>query len=318
MTRMPGSTDSSRHPTRRTRFRIVGAALVLFACATALQAEPPIWVIEDEDSTLYLFGTVHLLDPEIEWLTPRVEQALGEASEVWFEIPMPATMEEVQAQQAPMLLRRAFSPGQPLSSLLTEDEQAQLRRALARTPDAAQLGMVLEQMKPWFATLTLGTAPLMAAGYEAGAGADLVLAGIAHARGVTVRGFETAEQQVDFLSAGTDEEQLTALRDFLSTSDEEFDHALALGDAAFRAWMEGETAPLEAMIAAWREGVGVMGATLSYDEMLANRNEDWAGQIEHMLAGAGVVFIAVGAGHLVGPDSVQARLAVRGISVQRH
>lgn len=296
---------------------VFGAALAVCFLAASAQAEPPVWVIEDEDSTLYLFGTVHLLDPEIEWLTPRVERMLDEAGEVWFEVPMPATMEAAAAQQLPLLLPRALSPGRPLSSLLTEDEQAQLRRALARTPDPAQLGMALEQMKPWFATLTLGTAPLMAAGYEPGAGADIVLAGIAHERGVAVRGFETVEQQVDFLSAGTDEEQLAALRYFLSVSDEAFDESLALGDAAFRAWMAGETALLEAIIAEWSTGFGVMNTVMSYDILLSRRNEDWAGQIEGILAGEGVVFIAVGAGHLVGPDSVQARLAARGVPAER-
>ena len=82
----------------RSRFRHalqagVGA-IALLAGASPAFAEPPMWVIEDEDSTLYLFGTVHLLDPNTEWRTERVMGALDEATEVWFEVPMPATMEE--------------------------------------------------------------------------------------------------------------------------------------------------------------------------------------------------------------------------------
>jgi uncharacterized protein len=301
----------------RPTWQAVLCAFALCVLAAAARAEPPIWVIEDEDSTIYLFGTVHLLDPEITWLTARIEQALDEASEVWFEVPMPATMEEAQAQQAPALIQAAVSPGRPLSSLLSEDEQAQLRRALARTPAPEQLGMALEQMKPWFATLNLGIAPLMAAGYEAGAGADVVLAGIAHAQGAAVLGFETSEQQLAFLAGGTEDEQLAALRDFLAVDDETFGAHLALGDAAFRAWMGGETAPLQFIIEDWREGGDPISATISYDIMVANRNENWAGQIEVLLAGEGVAFIAVGAGHLIGPDSVQVRLAARGIATER-
>jgi uncharacterized protein YbaP (TraB family) len=37
-----------------------------------------------------------------------------------------------------------------------------------------------------------------------------------------------------------------------------------------------------------------------------------------MLKGAGTHFIAVGAGHLVGPDSVQERLKLRGITTERY
>jgi uncharacterized protein YbaP (TraB family) len=54
------------------------------------------------------------------------------------------------------------------------------------------------------------------------------------------------------------------------------------------------------------------------DALLKNRNENWAGQIETMLRGSGTHFIAVGAGHLVGPDSVQERLKLRGIQATRY
>ena len=62
------------------------------------------------------------------------------------------------------------------------------------------------------------------------------------------------------------------------------------------------------------ESAGKRGAGRDIDALLKNRNEDWASKIEVMLKGSGVSFIAVGAGHLVGPDSVQNRLALRGIS----
>ena len=296
------------------------AALCTFALcvlAAAARAEPPIWVIEDEDSTLYLFGTVHLLDPDIEWLGEGVKQALDDATQMWMEVAFPATLEELQAQQVPLLMQRGPSPGRPLSSLLSEEEKAQLERALARTPMPEQLAVALENMKPWFATLTLGIAPFLSAGYEANAGADVVLARFAHEQGDQVLGFETIEQQLDLFARGTEEEQLRALRAFLAVSDAEFDALLARSDAAFRAWMAGESPPLEALMKDWRAGESSMPAVMPYDIIVANRNENWAGQIEELLAGKGVAFIAVGAGHLVGPDSVQVRLAARGIAAER-
>jgi uncharacterized protein YbaP (TraB family) len=54
-----------------------------------------------------------------------------------------------------------------------------------------------------------------------------------------------------------------------------------------------------------------------YDAMLTNRNINWAGQIQTLLDGSGTVFIAVGAAHLAGADSVQAQLAQRGITAER-
>lgn len=312
------NSSSSRRPASALyRLRqVLLASVAVAACATAAAAEPPMWVIEDEDSTIYLFGTVHLLDPSIEWRTARVMDALDDASQLWMEVAMPASMEEIQAQQAPVMLAHALAPGRPLSSLLSEEEEAQLARALARTPMGAQLGLALENMKPWFATITLGVAPMLSAGYEVEAGADLVLARLAHEQGDEVLGFETVEQQVLLLAGGSEDEQLENLRSFLAITDEDFDAYLAAADAAFRAWMSGDTASLDAYVTSWIAGEDPMSSFMDYDALLVDRNADWAGQIEALLAGAGTAFIAVGGGHLVGPDSVQAQLAQRGIEAK--
>lgn len=291
----------------------------LLGATASASAEPPMWLVEDEDSKIYLFGTVHLLDADIEWQTERVMSALDEATQLWEEIPMPASLQEAQAAQVPVMLPRAVSPGRPLSSLLTAEEKTQLERALTRTPAPQQLGMVLENMKPWFAIVNLGTTPLMKAGYDVGAGADIVLSRLAHAQGDEVLGFETLEQQLDLVSGWTEEEQLGALRALLAMSDAQFNARIAAADSAFRAWMDGDVAPVEQIIEVWRTGEDALRtAIMPFDVFVGNRNENWAGQIESLLAGEGVAFVAVGAGHLVGPDSVQAGLARRGIKVKKY
>lgn len=306
--------------TRRIALAGIAAAVLLTGAAPgSAHAEPPMWVVKDQDSTIYLFGTVHLLDPNIKWVTPRVEGALDEATQLWEEIPMPASIQEAQAQMAPVMLPRALSPDHPLSSLLSDEEKVELGRALARTPHPEQLGVVLEKMKPWFAIVNLGISPLINAGFEPGAGADIVLSRLAREQGDEVLGFETLEQQLDMMSGWTEEEQLAALRALLAVPDEEFKARIAGAVAAFRAWMNGDAAPVEAIIDDWRTGKDELRSkTMPYDVFLANRNESWAGQIQTLLAGKGVAFVAVGAGHLVGPDSVQARLAARGIDAERY
>ena len=85
--------DSNRASTstRRLRHACLAALLALGLGAQAMPAaaEPPMWVIKDADSTVYLFGTVHLLDPSIEWQTPRVRKALDDATQLWVEIAIP-------------------------------------------------------------------------------------------------------------------------------------------------------------------------------------------------------------------------------------
>jgi uncharacterized protein YbaP (TraB family) len=54
-----------------------------------------------------------------------------------------------------------------------------------------------------------------------------------------------------------------------------------------------------------------------YQRLLTQRNAHWAGWVEQRLAQPGTVFVAVGAGHLAGADSVQRQLARRGLKVER-
>lgn len=311
------SHHSRRPPSSlRGTFATLLVVLGLVGHAAPASAEPPMWVVRDADSTIYFFGTVHLLDPTMQWRTERVDRALDEATQLWVEVAVPPGGE---LQMAMSILQRAMSPGPPLSSRLNEAERKRLGELLAKSPQAQAMGMMIEMTRPWFATLTLGLAPLMAAGYEAEAGADMVLMRLAREQGDEVLGLETAEQQIEWLAAAPDEEQLATLKQLLAVPDAEFDAAIGAMDVGVRAWMKGDIAPLTAVAEAWRTGdEGPMSAGLSYEQMIVRRNESWAEQIGKLLAGKGVAFVAVGAGHLVGPDSLQRKLAERGIRAERY
>jgi uncharacterized protein YbaP (TraB family) len=135
--------------------------------------------------------------------------------------------------------------------------------------------------------------------------------------GDAIKGFETVEFQAKMLSSGTDEEQMEALRAALRASDEDISKAGESSDAVFRAWANGDVDGLTQMFANADESEGSF-AGASIDALLKNRNENWAGQIETMLKGAGVSFVAVGAGHIVGPGNLIERLKLRGIEAVRY
>ena len=54
-----------------------------------------------------------------------------------------------------------------------------------------------------------------------------------------------------------------------------------------------------------------------YDALLTKRNANWAKWISAQMKKPGVTFIAVGAGHLAGPTSVQALLPAYGLTATR-
>lgn len=306
--------------TRQTVFRIArrlaGAALGLFLVAGLAapsafalpvaepQASdgPALWVVRDEDSTIYLFGTVHVLRPETEWRRPEIQAAFDASSELWLEI---ADVDD-QAAAVPLMQKYGVSMERSLFDGLNTSDLNLISLA------AGDLGVPMEALspyRPWLAGVMLSAAPILKAGYDPQSGVEMKLKAEAEAAGKNIRGLETMEQQFQIFSGMPDQAQVAFLRQML----EEYDQAVAFLDGIVADWAEGDVAGID-------RTVGAEMADQSpalYRAMLANRNADWAEQIDSLMDGQGAVFIAVGAGHLAGEDSVQAYLARRGILAER-
>ena len=282
-----------------------GAGLVLAAAQPAI-AEPAMWVVKDKDSTIYLLGTVHILKPETKWRTPKIDAAIAESKELWLELPG-LTDEEMMAVMMPLVAQHGLSPGKPLSSRLTPEEFKSLQ-------DAAKLaGLPIDMLaiaRPWFAAVGISTSAITRAGYDPKSGVEEKLKAIFGERSIKAQGFETPEQQMKVFTSMTEEEELAFLRSTL----QDYDQAPVELDKMVADWAEGDIADLGRMMV---EEVKAVSPAL-YDELLTKRNANWAVQIQEMLKGSGTTFIAVGAGHLIGPDSVQVQLKAKGIEASRH
>lgn len=284
------------------RSTAAAAAALALAAAAPAAAEPALWVVRDADSTLYLFGTVHVLKPGQEWRSPKVAKALSEAQELVLEVKLPDNPAEAQG----LFLKFGMDPANPLPAKLRPDEWEKLKVV------AAGMGLpeqALAAMRPWLAAMTLQLAPLSKAGYDPQSGVELKLTADAKAASKPINALETVEQQVRFFADMPPEAELAMLRAAL----EDVDEAVQQLDGMVTAWAAGEPQKLEdAFVEEFRREYPQL-----YKVALVQRNQDWARQIEKKLAGSGVSFIAVGAGHLVGPDSVQAELAKKGIKSER-
>ncbi len=262
---------------------------------------PALWVVRDADSTLYLFGTVHVLRPTTAWGSPRVDAAFDSADQIWFEISNP----DDQAAVVPLIQQYGLSPDRPLSSLLTAEEMTTLNNL------AAGAGLPpgqIDVFRPWFAGLALSMAPLLKAGYDPQSGVELVLKARAGAAGKPIQGLETIDKQIGILAGMSEADQLAFLRTLL----ESYGEATVELDRMVGAWAAGDVATLEAVAVTEMQSE----TPALYEALLVRRNTDWANQTQTMLAGSGTAFIAVGAAHLAGDDSVQEILEDRGIRVE--
>ena len=264
-------------------------------------AGPALWVVRDADSTLYLFGTVHVLRPTTAWGSAKVDAAFDSADQIWFEISNP----DDQAAIVPLIQQYGLSPDRPLSSLLTAEEMTALNTA------AAGAGLPpgqIDVFRPWFAALALSIAPLTKAGYDPQSGVELILKARAEAAGKPIQGLETLDKQIGVLAGMSEADQLSFLRSLL----ESWEDATVELDRMVGAWAAGDVASLEAIAVTEMQSE----TPALYDALLVRRNTDWANQIQTMLEGSGTIFIAVGAAHLAGDDSVQEILRDRGVRVE--
>jgi uncharacterized protein YbaP (TraB family) len=263
---------------------------------------PALWVVRDADSTLYLFGTVHVLRPTTTWGTERIERAFDEADELWLEISNPND----QAALVPLIQQHGVDPTQRLTLKLTPGQLTLFDNA-ARTIGADAAAM--DHLRPWLAALTLSVAPLTRAGYDPQSGVELVLKARAEAADKPVHGFETVDQQVRILAGFEEADQMA----FLTSALDAFEDAPVDLDRLVEGWARGDVAVIEEL------GIEDMRdeSEALYQALLVRRNTDWAGQIQRMLEGQGTAFIAVGAAHLAGEDSVRAILESRGVDVER-
>jgi len=266
------------------------------------QIRPAMWVIKDADSTLYLLGSIHVMTPETPWLTPAIQSRFDSAQEVWFEIP---DLDD-KATAGAIAQKYMFDPKGDMTSGLTPEE-------LARVDDLLKpMGVnaaALKAMRKWAVGLIITMQEVNQLGYATDTGVDVTLLKQARETGKGVHGFETMESQMQALVPETEADELTALRATL-TDIETMPQDLG---ALFTAWKQGDTEALTRLM------IDKMQAEdpKSYQRLIVERNAAWEPQIEQILAGKGTVFITVGAGHLVGPDSVIAMLKQHGIQAER-
>jgi uncharacterized protein YbaP (TraB family) len=284
---------------------LAACAIGVLATAGAAFAEPGLWVVKDKDSTIYLFGTVHMLKPDTVWRSPKIDKAIASAGEVWLEIPStdPAAM---AAQLLPLMSKYGMAQGTKISEQLSAEEYATLTEAakLAGLPPA-----MLDQIRPWFAAVGISSASFQAAGYDPNSGVDTKIEAIFKAREITPKGLETVEDQLMVFATMAPDVEL----EFLKSTLKEFKEAPTELNKMVDSWAAGDTASLEKLFVTEMkdEDKGL------YQRLLVDRNTKWAGEIKEMLKGKGVTFIAVGAGHLVGPDSVQVQLKKLGVESKR-
>ncbi|MEW9856831.1 TraB/GumN family protein [Novosphingobium sp. M1R2S20] len=263
-------------------------------------ATPALWKVADEDTTIWLFGTIHILPAGIDWYAGPVAKAFEASDTLVTEIveasdpTVTAAVGRIALSDPPRNLREQLPP--------------EVRKAYEQAMNEVGLPAgALDANDPWYAAVALSTLPLIKDGYGTVNGAEALLVSQAKARNMPHIGLETPEAQLKLFDTLPQETQVTYLAEVLET-------------------FPDLRTEVRRMISAWKAGEADDLARLMNEEesdpllmkvLLVDRNKAWASWIHERLQQPGTVFVAVGAGHLAGKQSVQTQLAARQIRAVR-
>jgi len=273
--------------------------------ARARNDGPAMWVATDFDSTVYLFGTVHLLPDDLVWQREDMRQAFAESGTIFFEVDTgPESQVEATVLTTSLGLR---SDGLRLSERL-DNYQLNLMEAAANNGNLTIAA--LDGMQPWLASEYLTFAAAQNAGLSAALSADEALKSRAAREGKNVLYLESLETQI---RASADLPEYIQIR-ILTETLERF-NALGL-DATNIAeqWAIGGTDYLtDQLIRPMKSRSPEV-----FNSLLRDRNRAWANKIARFMEDSGTGFVAVGTAHLLGEQSLLSELREQGYAVQRY
>ncbi len=292
----------------RLKFVLAVLPLAMFGCAvrtpaqTSTPAHPAFWVVKGPHATVYLFGSVHLLNKDRAWRTPQFDAALASSQALWLEVTGTDDPKAVQ----PIIMELGIDAAHPLSTKLSQEQLAKL------DTEAKSFNMneaMMEPMRPWFASLTLGLAPLIQAGVDPNSGVESILTAEFNKNKRPVQGFETIAQQFHFFADLPAKTEL----DYLNLSIDDFAKGPELFKQLVDAWYKGDQEGLDHLF----DDEMRSKYPEIYQVLIAKRNLYFAQRIEELVKGEGTSFVAIGAGHYVGTDGIIALLAKDGFQAQK-
>lgn len=249
-----------------------------------------------------LFGTVHALPGDLVWLDARIEGLLVASDQLVLEVP---NLDDPDALSASFARLSGAQNSVPLLARVPAALHDETRALVKSTgvPISHYAGL-----DSWAVALTLSSQVSAGTDTDSMAGADKVLLRLARRKGLAISGLESADRQFLAFENLPEADQ----RALLALVVREADSAAPRFAEMVGAWAKGDMSAIETLT-----NSDLLAQPAVRAGLLTDRNRAWAVRIRSMLARGESPFVAVGTGHLVGDDSVQAMLMTAGVEVKR-
>ena len=285
----------------------------VFAQAPAASAAPVtsankatkhcLWEIKGKTNTVFLLGSMHMMKENMYPLAPEIDTAYKRSDVLVFETDIKVLESPEFAMK--LMGKATYPEGQSLKKNLSPAVYSLLASNLQNSLLSVEM---INQFKPWMAAMTIVVLELQKAGFDVQSGLDKHFFARATKDKKSVDQFETPDFQASLFTGFTDKESEEflgqALRD-LSMMKNEFDKLA-------KAWTDGDTKALDKLILDSMREYPAM-----HKKLLLDRNRAWIPKLEEFLKSDKAALIIVGAGHLVGKDSVVDLLTAKGYKVEQ-
>lgn len=323
---LPVGTDAIKYMTERNILRGSANGLQLEKKATTQQAvilatrfikdtyalaqqgaKGVAWVVEDEDTIVYLLGSIHLGTPDLYPFNEKLVAAFDESDALFVE----ANVLEEEGMEY-YLEKAMYAEGSTLKDAVTPETYAKLEQV------AELYGLPMEQLamqKPWLVANTLSLLAMddsfgMSAEEMSMHGIDVYFLLNALLQEKPIRELEGIKAQVDMFESVSPEEQeqsLVAVLDSILQPSESNDADVL--KQWFENWKQGD---VEAFTKSFQEMQG--GA----DDILFGKRDEQMSQnlIKLLEEEEGTYFVVVGAGHFLIEKSIRYHLEQKGYDVE--
>ncbi len=268
--------------------------------SAAHDVDPALWVVKDADTTIYLFGTVHILKPGMGWFDEAVKEAFDKSDRLVLEM-----VEPTAAESQAIFMKLAFDQtGKTLRSKLADADRAVYDGAMGKVGLPVE---ALDPFDPWAAAVTMQVLAMTKSGFDLNSGVEKQLTAAANASKKPIEGVETMAYQLGIFDTLPLADQIG----FLNESAKGIDDLSPAMDQLVNLWAQPDPEGLAVLM-----NQGFTNPRI-YSALLTNRNANWAKWVDAQMKKPGTIFMAVGAGHLSGTTSLPNLLAAYGITAQR-
>lgn len=268
-----------------------------------------LWQVKDEDSDVWILGSIHMARDELYPLATVIEEAFESSDELVVEINL-SDDSTIQSVTEVMLKQGVYPLGDHLGLHISPELQNRV--------DSLSLVWGLDtvwvhRQKPWMIAMQLANLAIERSGVRSENGIDLHFMHLAEARNIPIRSLETAAEQLQTMQSMSD----SLGEAFLAWTLEDALHVSEMLDTMFAAWSRGDTQALYDLVLA-EDSSQQIDMTPVKTGLYDDRNQRMMIQIERYLQENRRAFVVVGSAHLVGEEGIPALLKQRGFHVQQH